>query len=65
MPTFDVTFVPAVARRPLDPGWTEATERVEAATQDGAEETARQAWARNTPGQAGEAYVVKSISLVP
>jgi hypothetical protein len=61
MPTFDVTFVPAVPRRPLDPGWTSATERVEAVNPEAAVEPARQAWARNTPAQAHEAHVVKSI----
>ena len=58
MPLFDVTFMPAVPRRPLDPGWTEATERVEAASPEAAVEPARQAWARNTPGQSHEAHVV-------
>ena len=65
MPIFDVTFVPAVPRRPLDPGWTEATERVEAATHEEAVDRARQTWQRNTPAQSHEAHIVKSIILVP
>jgi len=64
MPIFDVTFVPAVPRRPLDPGWTEAAERVEAETPEAAVETARQAWARNTPEQAHEAHIVKSVTQI-